>query len=182
MRLRKLQNCEMGSSYPFPTSRKRKSLPSVDRSTTRKPSRHCAMSTRSPTLSTSPGIPHVGSLRQREVRWEYKGREHMVPTQKTRGQECPPHTSPNVSQRGRVATKSSSSRRRRQVKIRKLSCGPSSAVLLAVLAPGFRFLVRERHTIPPTRCAAQLVSLLPPSQQRRAATCNCRCTWRNSCR
>jgi len=45
-------------------------------------------------------------------------------------------TSPNVSQRGRVATKRSSRRRRRQVKIRKLSCGPSSAVLLAVLAPG----------------------------------------------
>ena len=44
-------------------------------------------------------------------------------------------SSPNVSQRGRVATKRSSSRRRRRVKIRKLSCGPSSAVLLAVLAP-----------------------------------------------
>jgi hypothetical protein len=40
----------------------------------------------------------------------------------------------------------------------------------------------ERHTIPPTRCTAQQVSLLPPSQQRRAATCNCRCTWRNSSR
>ena len=47
-----------------------------------------------------------------------------------------PHTNPNVSQRGRVATKRSSSRRRRRVKIRKLSCGPSSAGLLAVLARG----------------------------------------------
>jgi hypothetical protein len=37
---------------------------------------------------------------------------------------------------GGVATKRSSSRRRRRVKIRKLSRGPSSAVLLAVLAPG----------------------------------------------
>src|SRR6266567_6326952 len=36
---------------------------------------------------------------------------------------------------GRVAAESSSSRRRRQVKIRKSSYGPSSAVLLAVLAP-----------------------------------------------
>jgi hypothetical protein len=47
-------------------------------------------------------------------------------------------SSPNVSQRGRVAAESSSSRRRRQVKIRKSSCGPSSAVLLAVLVPGVR--------------------------------------------
>src|SRR6202162_6381217 len=46
--------------------------------------------------------------------------------------------SPNVSQRGRVATRSSSIGRRRQVKIRKSLCGPSSAVLLAVLAPGIR--------------------------------------------
>jgi hypothetical protein len=53
-----------------------------------------------------------------------------------RGQWTPEGTSPNVSQRGRVATKRSSSRRRRRVKIRKLSRGPSSAVLLAVLAPG----------------------------------------------
>ena len=53
---------------------------------------------------------------------------------------CPLFASPNVSQRGRVAAKSSSSRRQRQVKIRKSSCGPSSAVLLAVLAPGVRIL------------------------------------------
>ena len=36
---------------------------------------------------------------------------------------------------GRVAAKSSSIRRRREVKIRKSSYGPSSAVLLVVLAP-----------------------------------------------
>src|SRR5260370_27516233 len=69
--------------------------------------------------------------------------------------QCLVGLSPNVSQLGRVAAKSSSSRRRRQVKIRKSSCGPSSAVLLVVLARGFGFLVRERHTIPPdSLCSA----------------------------
>src|SRR6266568_5037954 len=71
--------------------------------------------------------------------------------------------SPNVSQSGRVAAKSSSSRRRRQVKIRKSSYGPSAASCWPSSPRGFRFLVRERHTTPPRLgCAAQLVSLLPP--------------------
>src|SRR6266567_816813 len=84
---------------------------------------------------------------------------------------------------GRVAAESSSSRRRRQVKIRKSSYGPSSAVLLAVLAPRVPIFGQGKtHHSPRLGCAAQLVSLLPPSQQRRAATCNCRCTWRNSSR
>jgi hypothetical protein len=56
---------------------------------------------------------------------------------------------------GRVAAKSRSIRRRREVKIRKSSYGPSSAVLLVVLAPRFRFLVRERHTtLPDLLCCA----------------------------
>jgi exonuclease SbcC len=45
----------------------------------------------------------------------------------------------HVSQRGRVAAKSSLIRRRRQINIRKSSYGPSSTVLLAVLAPRTRF-------------------------------------------
>jgi len=50
---------------------------------------------------------------------------------------------------GRVAAKSRSIRRRRQIKIRKPSYGPSPAVLLAVLAPRVRFFVRARHTTSP---------------------------------
>src|SRR5260370_15409341 len=46
------------------------------------------------------------------------------------------HPNPNVSQWGRVAAKSNSIRRRRQVKIRKSSYRPSSAVFVALPAPG----------------------------------------------
>src|SRR5258707_11957092 len=57
--------------------------------------------------------------------------------------------SPNVSQRGRVAAKSSSIRRRRQVKIRESSYRPSSAVLLIGLAPGVRiFGLGKTHHSP----------------------------------
>src|SRR5713226_7925461 len=64
--------------------------------------------------------------------------------------------SPNVSQRGRVAGESSSSRRRRQVKIRESSCGCSSAVLLAVLASSIPIFGQGKthHSPPDSLCCA----------------------------
>ena len=59
-----------------------------------------------------------------------------------------PHvgTSPNVSQRGRGAAKSSSIRRQRQLKIQKSSYGPFPAAGSPSAPRVFRFFVRVRHT------------------------------------
>src|SRR5258708_19963804 len=58
-------------------------------------------------------------------------------------------SSTDVSLRGRVAAKRSLIRQRRQVKIRKLSSRPSSAVLLIGLAPGVRiFGLGKTHHSP----------------------------------
>ena len=92
-------------------------------------------------------------------------------------------SNPNVSQRGRAAAKSSSSRATEAGQDPEIIVWTFIGGLAGGPRPGGSDFWSEKDTpFPPTRCAAQLVWLLPPSQQRRAATCNCRCTWRNSSR
>src|SRR5271157_600665 len=92
--------------------------------------------------------------------------------------------SPNVSQGGGERAKSSSIRRRSALNLRKSSYGPSPAGLLAVLAPKVSiFCQGKTHHSPNSACCPNSSRYsLPFSQQRRAVTCNCRYTWRNSSR
>src|SRR5271157_2671837 len=91
---------------------------------------------------------------------------------------------PNVSQGGGERAKSSSIRRRSELNLRKSSYGPSPAGLLAVLAPSVSiFCQGKTHHSPNSACCPNSSRYsLPFSQQRRAVTCNCRYTWRNSSR
>src|SRR5271157_3141346 len=91
---------------------------------------------------------------------------------------------PNVSQGGGERAKSSSIRRRSELNLRKSSYGPSPAGLLAVLAPKVSiFCQGKTHHSPNSACCPNSSRYsLPFSQQRRAVTCNCRYTWRNSSR
>src|SRR5271157_1081298 len=93
-------------------------------------------------------------------------------------------SSPNVSQGGGERAKSSSIRRRSALNLRKSSYGPSPAGLLAVLAPSVSiFCQGKTHHSPNSACCPNSSRYsLPFSQQRRAVTCNCRYTWRNSSR
>src|SRR5271157_4289017 len=93
-------------------------------------------------------------------------------------------TNPNVSQGGGERAKSSSIRRRSELNLRKSSYGPSPAGLLAVLAPSVSiFCQGKTHHSPNSACCPNSSRYsLPFSQQRRAVTCNCRYTWRNSSR
>src|SRR5271157_2781561 len=95
-----------------------------------------------------------------------------------------PASSPNVSQGGGERAKSSSIRRRSELNLRKSSYGPSPAGLLAVLAPSVSiFCQGKTHHSPNSACCPNSSRYsLPFSQQRRAVTCNCRYTWRNSSR
>src|SRR5271157_2878674 len=65
----------------------------------------------------------------------------------------PDEASPNVSQGGRGAAKSSSIRQRSELNIRKSSYGPSPADLLAVLSPNVSIFCQGKTEHSPNRPA-----------------------------